>query len=214
MPNAVLVSPTIYRKRTAQPFSPSRTLRERRACGGKPRNAPNSGLRRLMGPTLSVRRSTPISPIANGGAPKAWPRIALPARARILPALGDVELAKLTTKRICDWHTGLATAPKLVRTSRIVKKAQKRRAVDAKDADAVRARRATANRTLTVLKAALNHAFHDGRIVTDEAWRKVKPFREADAPVVHFLSAWSSPAMARFAVWSAPPCSAVAATAN
>ena len=110
------------------------------------------------------------------------------ARARILPALGDVELAKLTTKRIRDWHTGLATAPKLVRTSRIVKKAQKRRAVDAKDADAVRARRATANRTLTVLKAALNHAFHDGRIVTDEAWRKVKPFREADAPVVHFLS--------------------------
>jgi integrase len=110
------------------------------------------------------------------------------ARARILPALGDVELAKLTTKRIRDWHTGLATAPKLVRTSRIVKKAQKRRAVDAKDADAVRARRATANRTLTVLKAALNHAFHDGRVVTDEAWRKVKPFREADAPVVHFLS--------------------------
>jgi len=110
------------------------------------------------------------------------------ARARILPALGDMELAKLTTKRIRDWHTGLATAPKLVRTSRIVKKAQKRRAVDAKDADAVRARRATANRTLTVLKAALNHAFHDGRIVTDEAWRKVKPFREADAPVVHFLS--------------------------
>ena len=52
----------------------------------------------------------------------------------------------------------------------------------------MRARRATANRTLTVLKAALNHAFHEGRIASDEAWRKVKPFREADAPVVHFLS--------------------------
>jgi integrase len=110
------------------------------------------------------------------------------ARARILPALGDVELAKLTTKRIRDWHTGLARAPKLVRTGRILKKARESHAVDGKDADAVRARRATANRTLTVLKAALNHAFHDGRIVTDEAWRKVKPFREADAPVVHFLS--------------------------
>ena len=110
------------------------------------------------------------------------------ARARILPALGEVELAKLTTKRIRDWHTGLATAPKLVRTGRIVKKARKSRAVDPKDADAVRARRATANRTLTVLKAALNHAFHDGRITGDEAWRKVKPFREADAPVVYFLS--------------------------
>ena len=110
------------------------------------------------------------------------------ARARILPALGLLELAKLTTKRIRDWHTGLATTPKLVRTSRIVKKAPKRRAIEAKDADSVRARRATANRTLTVLKAALNHAFHDGRVSSDETWRKVKPFREVDVPVVHFLS--------------------------
>ena len=61
-------------------------------------------------------------------------------------------------------------------------------AVDLTDADAVRARRATANRILTVLKAALNHAFQESRIGSDEAWRKVKPFREADAPVVHFLS--------------------------
>jgi hypothetical protein len=38
------------------------------------------------------------------------------ARVRILPALADVELPKLTTKRIRDWHTGLATAAKLTRT--------------------------------------------------------------------------------------------------
>jgi hypothetical protein len=74
------------------------------------------------------------------------------ANVRILPALGDVELAKLTTKRIRDWHTGLASASKLVRTGRIVKKAWKSHSVDTKDADAVRARRATANRTLTVLR--------------------------------------------------------------
>jgi len=65
----------------------------------------------------------------------------------------DVELAKLTTKRIRDWHTGLATASKLVRTGRIVKKARKSHAVDTKDVDAVRARRATANRTLTIAAA-------------------------------------------------------------
>jgi integrase len=110
------------------------------------------------------------------------------ANVRILPALGGIELAKLTTKRLRDWHTGVAVAPKLVRTGRIVKKARKSQAIDTKDADAVRARRATANRTLTVLKAALNHAFHEGRSASDEAWRKVKPFREADAPIVHFLS--------------------------
>ncbi len=109
------------------------------------------------------------------------------ANARILPELGKVDSAKLTTKRIRDWHTGLAAAPKLTRSARIVK-VHRVTAIDAKDADAVRARRATANRTLTVLKAALNHAFHESRIASDEAWRKVKPFREADAPVVHFLS--------------------------
>jgi integrase len=109
------------------------------------------------------------------------------ANVRILPPLGELDLAKLTTKRIRDWHTGLATAAKLTRTGRMTKK-RKSTAVDAKDADAVRARRATANRTLTVLKAALNHAYHEGHVGSDEAWRKVKPFREADAPIVHFLS--------------------------
>lgn len=101
------------------------------------------------------------------------------ARARILPEIGDLELAKLTTKRIRDWQSALATSPKLAR---------KPLAIDPKDADAVRARRSTANRTLTVLKAALNHAFQEGRVASDDAWRRVKPFREADAAVVRFLS--------------------------
>jgi integrase len=52
----------------------------------------------------------------------------------------------------------------------------------------VRARRSTANRTLTVLKAALNHAYIKGRVASDDAWRRVKPFRKVDAPIVHFLS--------------------------
>jgi integrase len=52
----------------------------------------------------------------------------------------------------------------------------------------VRRRRSTANRLLTVLKAALNRAFHEGKVPADEAWRKVKPFREADAAVIHYLS--------------------------
>jgi len=108
------------------------------------------------------------------------------ANVRILPALGGLDVAKLTTKRIRDWHTGLGTAPKLTRSALIVK-ARKETAIDAKDADAVRARRATANRTLTVLKASLNHAFREGRVTNDDAWRKVKPFREADAAIVRYL---------------------------
>lgn len=110
------------------------------------------------------------------------------ADARILPALGGDEVSKLTTKRIRDWHTALGKAPKLTRTS-ILSKSRKETAIDLSDEDAVRARRATANRTLTILKAALNYAFHESRVASDEAWRKVKPFREADAPVVRYLKA-------------------------
>ncbi len=56
------------------------------------------------------------------------------------------------------------------------------------NSDTVRRRRATANRVLTVLKAALNHAFHQGKAASDDAWRKVKPFREVDAAVIHYLT--------------------------
>ena len=116
------------------------------------------------------------------------------ARARITPALGSVEVSKMTTKRIRDWHGALVKASRLPRADRL----GGRRATAAEcvsdasgepeDCDAIRARRATANRTLTVLKAALNYAFHDGHVPNDEAWRKAKPFREADAPVVRYLT--------------------------
>lgn len=107
------------------------------------------------------------------------------ADARITPSLGDLHIDKLTSKRIRDWHGQVAAAPKLLRTK---KTAQKRTTQPvAKDPDAIRARRSTANRLLTILKAALNHAFHEGKAVSDEAWRKVKPFREADVAIVHFL---------------------------
>lgn len=109
------------------------------------------------------------------------------ANLRIVPALGSIELGKLTSRRIRDWHVGLAAAPKLARAGKVPEK-RKEVAVDAKDKDAVRARRSTANRTLTILKAALNHAFAEGRVASDDPWRKVKPFREADAAVIHFLS--------------------------
>jgi integrase len=56
------------------------------------------------------------------------------------------------------------------------------------DPEARRRRRATANRTLTILRAALNRAWRDGRIASDDAWRRVEPFEEADAARIHYLS--------------------------
>lgn len=110
------------------------------------------------------------------------------ADARIVPVLGMVEVARLTTRQIRDWHVGLAAAARLVR-SRKGASERATKAHDEDDPDAVRARRATANRVLTVLKAALNHAYHEKHAASDEAWRKVKPFREVDAAVVRFLKA-------------------------
>jgi integrase len=109
------------------------------------------------------------------------------ARLRIIPALGDLEVAKISTRRLREWHGDLVGADKLGRTGRLATK-RNARVVDMTNAEAVRRRRASANRVLTILKAALNHAFHEGRASSDEAWRKVKPFREADAAVVRFLT--------------------------
>ena len=109
------------------------------------------------------------------------------ADARIVPFLGSMKLASLTAKRLREWLEGVEKAPKLVRTGKTAQ-ARKTSAVDLSNPEAVRARRATANRVLTVLKAALNWAFHEGKVASDESWRKVKPFREADAPVIHYLS--------------------------
>src|SRR4051812_21394822 len=54
--------------------------------------------------------------------------------------------------------------------------------------EAVRRRRSTANRVLTILKAALNHAHREGKCATDEAWRTVRALREADAARLRYLS--------------------------
>jgi integrase len=53
--------------------------------------------------------------------------------------------------------------------------------------DAWRARCATANRILTVLKAALTHAVEAGKAGDDRVWRRVKPFGKVNEPRVRFL---------------------------
>ena len=109
------------------------------------------------------------------------------AEARILPDLGDIELSRLTARRIRDWQSALSKSPKLVRSKKgAIKRSDRQVGCLPRS---LTARRATANRQLTILKAALNHAFHEGRIASDEAWRKVKPHREVDAARVQFLSA-------------------------
>jgi hypothetical protein len=74
------------------------------------------------------------------------------AETHVLPALGTVPVPKLTAKKLEDWHHGLAEMPARARTKR--GKKQNYRKSDGGH-EAIRRRRATANRILTVLKAAL-----------------------------------------------------------
>jgi integrase len=108
------------------------------------------------------------------------------ADARIVPALGKFEVAQLTTKQLWDWHAELAESARRVRTAKLAKQATKE--FDRENPEEVRKRRSTANRVLTILKAALNHAFANSKAVSDNAWRRVKPFKNVDAARIRYLS--------------------------
>jgi integrase len=96
-----------------------------------------------------------------------------------------VELSKLTRDLITNWRNKIADAPRTVRG----KKDMPARALPApKNDEETRRRRSTANRTLTVLRAALNQAFREGKADSDVAWRTAKPFREVEAARIHYFS--------------------------
>lgn len=82
------------------------------------------------------------------------------ANAHLRPAWGERRLDTLTSIELRKWHQGLA---------------------EGRD-------KATCNRILTVLKAALNRAWEDGHVASAEPWRRVKPFRAADKPKVRHLT--------------------------
>jgi hypothetical protein len=102
-------------------------------------------------------------------------------RAFIRPKLGALEVAELTADKLRHWRDGLAKAAPRLRTKQ--GEAQKH-----KDGADVRARRATANRTWTTLRAGLNLAFEAGRVDSDKAWRRVKPFKGVETARVRYLT--------------------------
>jgi len=101
--------------------------------------------------------------------------------AHIIPKLGEKRLDELTTKDIRQWHQSLAHSPARLRSGKSIKK-------NTKETIDLRPRKATANRILTTLKAALNHAWRDGYIESNEIWRKVKPFEQVDIPKIRYLN--------------------------
>ncbi len=107
------------------------------------------------------------------------------AKAYIYPTLGDVEVASLTTSVLRKWLAKLAKTPARVRTK--PGRPQQHRAFDGSD-EAIRRRKSSANRTWTILRAALNHAFREDLVASDATWRKVTPFKGVDAARVSYLT--------------------------
>jgi integrase len=103
------------------------------------------------------------------------------ARNWIIPELGAIKLGELKSERISAWLIRLAAAPALTRGGR-----KTRRPPGTEDE--IRARRATANRALADLRAALNQAFRAGHVADDSAWRRVRPFGGAEKARQAFLS--------------------------
>jgi len=107
-------------------------------------------------------------------------------RAHILPALGERKLSDLTTIDLRSWLEKVAVTPARLRTGKLAKKINHRPA--AKSPADKRARKSTANRILTVLKAILNKAYADGYVTGNTTWSKVKPFENVEEARIRYLT--------------------------
>ncbi len=104
----------------------------------------------------------------------------------IKPTLGDIEVAKLTKPKVEAWRKSITeSAPK--RNAKNPKNAEDTEAKPL-DEEAKRKRKSTSNRTLTILKAALNTARTERWVVCPpDAWELVKPYRDVEEARQEYL---------------------------
>lgn len=103
----------------------------------------------------------------------------------IRPQIGGHDTATLSAKIIIDWHLALANSPARLRTAPGAVQNYK---PTEDSAEARRRRRSSANRILTILKVALNVAYRNEKISSDDAWRRVRPFGKSEAARLRYLS--------------------------
>jgi integrase len=107
------------------------------------------------------------------------------AQAFIFTQLGKEKVDDLTTAQLRKWHNELANAPRRRRTKE--GEAQQYLRPDNTE-EGRRRRRSSANRVLTTLKAALNHAWREGHVASDVEWRRVRPFPGTVAARARYLT--------------------------
>ena len=93
-------------------------------------------------------------------------------------------VVELEADELRKWHRDIAKKPARLRT--VPGARQKYRHDESDDAaaheEAGRKRKASANNCLSLLKAALNHAYHEDKVKELGAWRKVKPHAGVNVP--------------------------------
>lgn len=99
--------------------------------------------------------------------------------------LGSTKLEDLTAEQVRKWHAKLAKASARVRTK---KGAEQKFRTNEDDPERERRRKSTANRILTILKAALNRSWRDGHVASDRAWRRVEPFKNVESARIRYLA--------------------------
>jgi integrase len=111
--------------------------------------------------------------------------VASRSKVHILPALGDLVVSDLDANTLRDWLSNMANNPAQLR-SRGNKPNYRAAPVTKED---VRRRQASANRVLTMLKAALNHAYDEGHVGNRDAWgRRLAPFENVEVARVRYLT--------------------------
>jgi integrase len=108
------------------------------------------------------------------------------AVAHILPALGKYAVDDLTSDQLQEWLASVAAGPAHIRTR---PGDPQRFKASPTDEEGVRRRRASANRTLTVLRAALNYAYEAKRVSSADAWgKRLKRFDNVDSTKGRYMT--------------------------
>lgn len=106
---------------------------------------------------------------------------------------GAIEVSKLTTKQVKDWHRELGEIGRMTASRKLDENGQRvRLSIDLADTEAKRRRLNSSNRNLTVFKAVLNHAYKNQQelkvsIPSKVAWQSASPARSVDAPKIRYL---------------------------
>ena len=103
----------------------------------------------------------------------------------ILPELGDIEADSLTVDQLRNWHKKIANAPARQRTRPGAKQNYRK---NQDDPDWQRRLKSTANRILKILKGGLNYAWNDKKLKSDDAWRRVKLYKDVESARVRYLT--------------------------